>query len=99
MQRITVTYGQPTSVEEFEEHYANTHIDLVKALPGLARFTTSHPTSLNGGESPYFVAELWFADEAALKAALTSPQMAAAGEDAATLPATMTMYIGEVDEQ
>ena len=45
------------------------------------------------------MAELWFADEAALKAALTSPQMAAAGEDAATLPATMTMYMGEVDEQ
>ena len=34
MQRITVTYGQPTSVEEFEEHYASTHIDLVKRYPG-----------------------------------------------------------------
>lgn len=99
MYRITVVYGQPTSVEEFEEHYANTHVDLVKALPGLARFTTSHPRAVGPAEAPYFVAELWFADEAALNTALASPQMAAAGEDAGTLPADYSMYLGEVDEQ
>lgn len=99
MHRITVVYEQPTSVDEFEEHYANTHVDLVKSLPGLRRFTTSHPRSLGDGKAPYFVAELWFDDEATLNAALTSPQMAAAGADAATLPSDMTMYLAEVVEQ
>lgn len=100
MHRITVIYGQPTSVAEFEEHYANTHVDLVKAVPGLQRFTTTHlrPLDENEADPPYMIAELWFADEAALNAALSSPQLNAAAEDTGSLPATLAMYVSEVDE-
>jgi uncharacterized protein (TIGR02118 family) len=67
MHRITIEYGAPTDVEQFEQHYAEVHVPLASKLPGLRRFTTSHPRGLGTG-APYFVAELWFDDADALKA-------------------------------
>ena len=46
-----------------------------------------------GSDAPYFVAELWFDDADALKAALKSPEMAATAADAQTFDvAAMTMF-------
>jgi len=98
MQRITVQYVTPADAEAFESQYAEEHVPLVKAIPGLARFTLSHPRAM-GGEAPYLVAEMWFADADALKAALRSPEMAAAGKHAAGLGVATTMFSGEVVDQ
>ena len=50
-----------------------------------------------GGEPKvYLVAQLDFADEAAMRTALSSPEMAAAGDDARSLGVPMTMFTGEV---
>lgn len=98
MHRITIEYGTPTEAEQFERHYADVHVPLASALPGLRRFTTSHPRGL-GTEAPYFVAELWFDDADALKAALKSPEMATTAADAQTFDVASTvMYSGEVVE-
>lgn len=98
MHRITIQYGAPADAEAFDRHYAEAHIPLASTLPGLRRFTRSHPRGL-GGEAPYFVAELWFDDADALKAAMKSPEMAETAADAQTFDvASMTMFTGEVTE-
>jgi uncharacterized protein (TIGR02118 family) len=81
MHKITVQYFDPADGGDFETAYRERHVPLVKAIPGLERFTISLPS---GAASPYLVAELWFADDDALSAARTSPEMAAVRTDSAT---------------
>ena len=95
--RVTVQYATPSDPESFEQRYRDEHVPLARALPGLRRFALAHPRAIQG-DAPYLVAELFFDDAAAMKAALTSPEMAAAGEHAAGLGAQMTIFSGEVIE-
>ena len=98
MHRITIQYGAPADPETFEQHYTEVHVPLASTLPGLRRFIRSHPRGM-GGDAPYFVAELWFDDADALKAALKSPEMAETAADAQTFDvASMTTFTGEVTE-
>jgi len=96
MHRITIQYAVPTDIDSFDRHYFTEHVPLVAALPGLASFTWSKPRPLGGEQTIYLVAELDFADATALKTALKSSEMAAAGQDAAGLGVSMTMFAGEV---
>lgn len=100
MHRLTVQYAQPADPAAFEKEYADVHVPLVRALPGLARFTLSRPRSLGPAEAPapFLVAEMWFDDAHSLKAALHSPQMAAAAKHAASLGVPATMFSAEVLE-
>jgi len=98
MHRITIQYGAPADPEAFEQHYTEVHVPLASTLPGLRRYVRSHPRGM-GGDAPYLVAELWFDDAEALKAALKSPEMAETAADAQTLDvASMTTFTGEVTE-
>lgn len=96
MHRITIQYAVPTDPEAFDRRYFTDHVALVLPVPGLRCFTWSKPRPLGGEPSVYLVAELDFDDEAALSAALRSPEMARAGEDATRLGVPMTMFRGEV---
>lgn len=100
MHRITVQYSTPDDPGAFEQKYAAEHVPLVRDLPRLKRFTISHPKPLGGANAsaPYLVAEMWFADAAAMKAAIQSPQMMAAGRHAASLGATTVMFTAELIE-
>ncbi len=95
MHRITISYAAPGDPESFDRRYAQEHIPLAQALPGLDRFTLSRPRGL-GAQAPYLVAELWFRTAEELRAALKSPQMIQAGEHAQSLGAAMTIWTGEV---
>jgi len=97
MHRMTIQYGQPSDAEAFDARYQGEHVALAQALPGLRRFTTSHPRALRG-EAPYFVAELWFDDAASMKAAMKSPEMAATAAHAEGFDASMSIFTGEVVE-
>ena len=98
MHRITIQYGAPADPDAFEQHYTEVHIPLASRLPNLRRFSRSHPRGL-GADAPYFVAELWFDDADALKAALKSSAMAETAADAQTFDvASMTTFTGEVTE-
>ncbi|MFI0355745.1 EthD family reductase [Actinomadura sp. 9N407] len=98
MHRLTVQYFSPADPAAFDERYESVHVPLVLVLPGLKSFTLSRPRPL-GGDGPYLVAELWFEDGDALAAALGSPEMKAAGEDAATYDvASSVMFSGDVHE-
>jgi uncharacterized protein (TIGR02118 family) len=96
MHRITIQYAVPADPDAFDEHYFNTHLPLVGPVPGLQAFTWSKPRALGGEPSVYLVAQLDFADAEALRTALKSPEMAAAGRDAAGLGVPTTMFSGEV---
>jgi uncharacterized protein (TIGR02118 family) len=96
MHRLTILYDVPADPAAFDEHYLTTHVSLVAPLPGLLSFTWSKPRPLGGERTVHLVAELDFADADALQTALASPEMAAAGRDAAGLGVPTTMFTGEV---
>jgi uncharacterized protein (TIGR02118 family) len=102
MHRLTIQYAVPADPAAFEQHYAEEHVALVRRIPGLRRFLLAHPLALGAavgaGPVPYLVAELWFDDAAALKAALTSPEMAETGAHAEALGVPTTMFTGDVEE-
>lgn len=80
--RVAVCYGKPEDPAAFDEHYISVHIPLAKIIPGLTEFTWGKVSSMDRSDPPYYaVANLHFADEESLKAALVSPEMIAAGKD------------------
>ena len=80
--RITIQYAAPADAAGFDAHYRDVHVPLASKLPGLRRFTLSRPRALGPGDAPYLVAELWFDDADAMKAALKSAEMAETAADA-----------------
>lgn len=60
------------------------HISIVEKLPGLRKWTQNHVTSAPGEPACDGIGELWFGSDQALDAALNSPEMAAAVDDAKT---------------
>ena len=84
MQRLVVTYGQPSDPAAFDAYYRDVHAPLALAQPGLIGFTYGHAKPLDPRQpAPYFVAELDFESEEVMGAALASPEGRAAGKDVA----------------
>jgi uncharacterized protein (TIGR02118 family) len=98
MHRVTIQYAVPEDPAAFDQHYFDRHVPLVAPVPGLRRFSWSKPRPLGGEQTVYLVAQLDFDDDVTLRAALSSAEMRAAGEDAARLGVPMTMFSGEVVE-
>lgn len=96
MHRVTIQYAVPGDPDAFDERYFGQHVHFVASIPGLHAFTWSKPEPLGGRQTVYLVARLDFEDAAALATALASPEMQAAGADAARLGVPMTMFSGEV---
>jgi uncharacterized protein (TIGR02118 family) len=98
MHRITIEYAGPADPSAFDDHYRRVHVPLVAAVPGVRRFTLSHPRGL-GGDAPHLVAELWFDDADAMRAAMKSPEMAETAKDAQSFDVAGTvMFTGAVED-
>lgn len=83
MEKMLALYRTPKDPEAFLAHYRDVHMPLVQALPGLVSANVTRISrTLVGEEGHYLLAELVFADMAALKTALKSPENAAVGADA-----------------
>jgi uncharacterized protein (TIGR02118 family) len=82
--RLIALYRQPEDPEAFDKAYFGTHLPLMAKVPGLQRTLVSRFTRSIMGESFYRMAEMFFQDEATLKQAMKSPEMAAAGANLAT---------------
>ena len=81
MSKLVAIFKQPPDPAAFEEAYFKTHIPLIAKLPGLQKTVITRFTRTFMGEATLLMAEMYFADKDALKAAMRSPEMAAAGEN------------------
>lgn len=83
MYQLTALYSQPEDVTAFDRHYAEVHAPLAKKIPGLERFTTSHPAPGPDGAAPayHLVVVLEFPDEATFGAGMSGPEGQAAVAD------------------
>ena len=79
--KLVALYKQPADPAAFDLAYFNTHLPLISKLPGLERTKITRFTRTLMGEGLYMMAEMYFIDGSAIKAAMKSPEMAAAGEN------------------
>jgi uncharacterized protein (TIGR02118 family) len=81
--KLTVVYGTPDDAAEFDRHYHDVHVPIVGRWPGLQRVEIARVVGSPGGSpSPYhLIAEMYFADDDALNAALSSDAGREAGRD------------------
>jgi len=97
--KLTVVYAEPEDAGAFDKHYFGVHVPLVGRVPGLQRTEISKVSGgPMGSPSPYhLIAELYFADEDALNAALASPEGGATGKDfGAIAPKGSLMTVSEI---
>ena len=98
--KLTALYKQPADPQAFDQDYFNTHLPLLNKVPGLQRTVLTRFTRTLMGEEMYMMAEMYFTDSSALKAAMKSPEMAAAGENLNTFAAGLvTLLFGEEQKQ
>jgi len=84
MAKVLVLYNTPSDAQAFDTYYRTTHIPLAKKLPGLLSYTISaQAPRVLAGTAPHLIAELEFADMAAIDTALASPEGQATGADLA----------------
>lgn len=83
MARMVVIYKKPAEVEAFERHYFETHIPLVKKIPGFRKYEISRGpvTVLAGPSDVHLVATVYFDDFEAMKRGFASPEGQVAGAD------------------
>jgi uncharacterized protein (TIGR02118 family) len=72
MHCLTVTYPVPDDPARFRDYYLGTHLPLAKSLPGLVSSSHGFPEQLGPGDAPFCVFHAYFADRAAMDAALES---------------------------
>ncbi|MGE5287033.1 MAG: EthD family reductase [Micromonosporaceae bacterium] len=99
--KLVVLYTQPGDPDTFDQHYLGTHVPLVAKIPGLQRFEASHfVAALDGGEQTYYrMAELYFADQAAMDAAFGSEEGKATAADYGKLaPPGSRMFVVALDD-
>lgn len=99
--KIVVLYTPPDDPEAFERHFAGTHMTLASSIPGLRRAETGRlVTVLDGGAHNFYrVAELYFADDQALQAALDSAEGKATAADYQQIaPPGSRMFVQALDD-
>lgn len=82
MVKLVALFTTPPDQDAFDRHYRETHLPLIERWPALRRLETGKVTGAVGGAAPYYlVAEMYFDDTDALRAAMRSPEGRAAGDD------------------
>ncbi|MFN0137225.1 MAG: EthD family reductase [Phycisphaerae bacterium] len=82
MFKLIALYSKAEDVVAFEKHYREVHAPLAMKMPGLKKCELNWVKGSPGGEARYhLIAELYFEDKAALKAAMSSPEGMAAAKD------------------
>ncbi|MBI3915240.1 MAG: EthD family reductase [Chloroflexi bacterium] len=82
MVKLVALYKKPTDPAAFDKAYFETHIPLVKKIPGLSRVIVSRFTGAPRGDPEfYLMAELLFKDKSTMDAAMASPENMEAGKN------------------
>ncbi|HEX4655303.1 MAG TPA: EthD family reductase [Mycobacteriales bacterium] len=81
--KLTVVYGNPDDAETFDKHYNEVHMPMVGRWPGVERTEVAKVTGgpMGSPASYHLITEIYFADEDALNAALSSDAGREAGKD------------------
>lgn len=99
MSKLIALYKLPENPETFDQAYFKSHLPLIARLPGLQATTITRFTRTVMGDGYYLMAEMVFADKDSLKAAMKSPEMAAAGENLNSFAAGLvTLMFGEEED-
>lgn len=78
---LVAIYDVPPDPSKFDHEYFNSHLPLIREVPGLKDVRVSKLTRTVMGREMYMIAIMEFEDESSLKAAMNSPEMRAAGEN------------------
>lgn len=83
MAELVVLYKTPKDTAAFDKYYFETHIPIVKKIPGLKKYTVSKgPIATPAGPSQFhFIATLTFDSLADIQGAFASPEGKAAAAD------------------
>src|SRR5947209_5136579 len=98
--KLVVLYTCSDDADAFEQHYLQTHVPLVNAIPGLVDWESARiDGAADGGEQTYHrIVELYFADDAALQAALSSDEGRRTADDFRRIaPPGSRMFVAKVD--
>lgn len=96
MAKLIALYKIPSDPAAFDAAYFGTHLPLMAQVPGLQKTTVTRFTRTLVGDGLYLMAEMTFADAETRKAAMKSPQMAAAGENLSSFADGLyTLMFGE----
>ncbi len=94
--KLVALYRQPPDPAAFDDAYFKTHLPLVRKVPGLEKTVVTRFTRSLSGDSHYMMAEMYLADEDALKRGMKSEEMGVAGENLSSFAKGLaTMYFGE----
>jgi uncharacterized protein (TIGR02118 family) len=95
--KLIILFNQPPNPAEFEQRWSEEFVPLAERLPGLRRVVVSHTHGGPAGPVDiYLLHELHFDSQAALAAALGSPQGMAAGQCLVRLaPKAATLLFAE----
>lgn len=99
MIKYVALYRTPADTARFDEDYFRTHVPLANATPGLRRVELARVLKTVTGEPAlHIMAELYFDDYDALKAAFRTPEWAASGENLAAWGGLelVSMHIAQV---
>ncbi len=68
MVKLVVAYRHPTDVDEFERRYKDEHVEMARRIPNMSRIEFGKVVGMmDGSKAPYHrIAELYFADPAAM---------------------------------
>jgi uncharacterized protein (TIGR02118 family) len=83
--RFLALYQAPSDPEAFDRHYHQTHIPLIRCLPGLRRYSLGRNVTALHGAPYYLVAELEWDTMDELQAAFATPEGRATAADAVRL--------------
>jgi len=99
MIKLIALYRNPSDPAEFDAHFFEVHIPLVRKFPGLRRVEVTRVTGAPIGEAKYhLMAEMYFDTGDAMDAALASPEGKAVTRDIMSFAAdVITVFHGETD--
>jgi uncharacterized protein (TIGR02118 family) len=97
--KLVALYKEPGDPAAFDEAYLKTHLPLIEKVPGLQRTVVTRFTRTIMGDGYYMMAEMSFGDKESLKAAMKSPEMAAAGENLNSFAAGLVTLMFAQEEQ
>jgi len=99
MIKLIALFRNPSDTAEFDKHYFEVHIPLVRKFPGLRRLEVTRVTGAPIGEAKFhLMAEMYFDTKDGMDAALASPEGKAVTRDIMSFAAdVITVFHGEAE--